>query len=375
VPVPAPAPDQSTVDLDAVFGASEDGIFIVDRDGQILRHNDGASRMFGAAERAAMPASLADLFAPESQGALRAWIEALRHADDMPTRQEGELIGLSRDGRNVPLRLTMGQTDASGARFFVICRETPVRHDPDQSRQQQFERAATARADILATISQDIRTPLNAIIGFADVMIEERFGALGNDRYAAYLRDIRASGERVLAIVNDMVDLSRAETGQLHLSLARQDLNEIVEQCVTVLQPQANRERIIIRTSLAQALPPVTADAAALRQIVLNLVGNSIQVARAGGQIIVSTAVTDLGDIVLRVRDTGRGLNHSEMEAAFERFRTAGADHVAQDNGGINLSLTRALVEANRAQFQIKSAPHSGTLIEVAFPPLTARSA
>jgi signal transduction histidine kinase len=215
---------------------------------------------------------------------------------------------------------------------------------------------------------------LNAIIGFADVMIEERFGALGNERYADYLKDIRAAGERVLAIIGDMVDLSRAETGQLHLSLARQDLNEMVEQCVTVLQPQANRERIIIRTSLAQALPPVTADAAALRQIVLNLIGNSIHVARAGGQIIVSTAVTDLGDIVLRVRDTGRGLPHAEIDAALEQFRNPGSEQVAQDNAGINLSLTRALVEANQAQFHIKTAPHSGTLIEVAFPPLAARA-
>ncbi len=131
------------------------------------------------------------------------------------------------------------------------------------------------------------------------------------------------------------------------------------------MQPQANRERIIIRTSLAHALPPVMADAGALRQIVLNLVGNSIHVARAGGQVIVSTALTDLGDVVLRIRDTGRGLNHSEMEAALEQFRNPAADQLAQDNVGINLSLTRALVEANQAQFHIKSAPQSGTLVEI----------
>ncbi len=141
----------------------------------------------------------------------------------------------------------------------------------------------------------------------------------------------------------------------------------MVEQCVAVMQPQANRERIIIRTSLAHALPAVKADARALRQIALNLIGNSIHLANAGGQVIVSTATTDFGDIVLRVRDTGPGLNDNEIAAAMAPFRTPGASDQTADGSVVNLSLTKALVEANRAQFHIKTAPHSGTLIEVVF--------
>jgi len=130
------------------------------------------------------------------------------------------------------------------------------------------------------------------------------------------------------------------------------------------MQPQANRERIIIRTSLAHALPPVIADARALRQITLNLIGNSIHLANAGGQVIVSTALSDFGEVVLRVRDTGHGLNDNEVAAAMEPFR----NHAPSDqSSGVSLSLTKALVEANRAQFHIKTGPHSGTLIEVMF--------
>ena len=124
------------------------------------------------------------------------------------------------------------------------------------------------------------------------------------------------------------------------------------------MQPQANRERIIIRSSLAPALPPVIADASALRQIALNLIGNSIQLANAGGQVIVSTALSDLGDVVLRIRDTGLGLNGNELAAALEPFR----------------GLTKALVEANRAQFHIKTGARSGTLIEVVFAGALART-
>jgi signal transduction histidine kinase len=134
------------------------------------------------------------------------------------------------------------------------------------------------------------------------------------------------------------------------------------------MQPQANRERIIIRTSLAHTLPPVIADARALRQITLNLIGNSIHLANAGGQVIVSTALSDFGEVVLRVRDTGHGLNDNEVAAALEPFRTQAPSDQASDNSGVSLSLTKALVEANRAKFRIKTGAHSGTLIEVVFP-------
>ncbi|MBX9710703.1 MAG: HAMP domain-containing histidine kinase, partial [Xanthobacteraceae bacterium] len=182
-----------------------------------------------------------------------------------------------------------------------------------------------------------------------------------------YMKDIRASGERVIAIIDDMLDLSRIESGKLDLAFANQDLNPLIEQCVAALQPHANRERIIIRTSLAHALPGVQADARALRQIALNLIGSSIHLANAGGQVIVSTATTDRGEVVLRVRDTGHGLNDNEIAAAMAPFRTpVASDRLPSDNGA-NLSLTKALVEANRAQFNIKSGPNTGTLIEVVF--------
>jgi signal transduction histidine kinase len=137
------------------------------------------------------------------------------------------------------------------------------------------------------------------------------------------------------------------------------------------MQPQANRERIIIRSSLAHALPPVLADARALRQITLNLIGNSIHLANAGGQVIVSTALSDFGDVVLRVRDTGHGLNDNEVAAAMEPFRSHAPSDQASDSG-LSLSLTKALVEANRAQFHIRTGQHSGTLIEVVFSQATA---
>jgi signal transduction histidine kinase len=278
------------------------------------------------------------------------------------------VLGRVRGGGLIPLSMTMGRTRPDGPNFFAVFRDLSqtrkIETELAQAR-QQAERSANAKADVLARISHEVRTPLNAIIGFADVMIDERFGALGNERYIEYMRDIRASGERVIAIVNDLLDLSRIETGKIDLAFTQQNLNELVEGCVAVMQPQANRERIIIRTSLSHVLPLVVADARALRQITLNLIGNSIHLANAGGQVIVSTALSDGGEVVLRVRDTGHGLNDNELAAAMSPFRSP-ADQTS-DSSGITLSLTKALVEANRAQFQIRTAPSSGTLIEVVF--------
>jgi len=140
------------------------------------------------------------------------------------------------------------------------------------------------------------------------------------------------------------------------------------------MQPQANRERIIIRSSLSHVLPPVVADARALRQIALNLISTSISLANPGGQVIVSTALSDFGEVVLRVRDTGHGLNDQEVAAALEPFRSRAPSEQASDSAGPNLSLTKALVEANRAQFHIKAAAKSGTLIEVVFSRAMARN-
>jgi signal transduction histidine kinase len=135
------------------------------------------------------------------------------------------------------------------------------------------------------------------------------------------------------------------------------------------MQPQANRERIIIRTSLSPTLAPVTADARALRQIAINLLSNSIKFTGAGGQVIVSTAATERREAVLRVRDTGHGMTEKEIETAMEPFRQLATSTRHGSGGtGLGLPLTKALAEANRASFAIKSAKDAGTLVEIAFP-------
>jgi PAS domain S-box-containing protein len=363
-------------ELGAILDTTAEGIVMFDAEGNINSVNRSAEALFGRDGDELARCNLADLFAPESRHAVFDYLAGIKSSGVASLLDHGrEVLGRESKGGMIPLSMTMGRTRPDGPNFFAVFRDlSQTRQTENELREARrlTERAGTAKADVLARISHEVRTPLNAIIGFAEVMIGERFGTLGNERYVEYMKDIRASGERVIAVINDLSDLSRIETGKLDLAFTTQNLNELVESCVAVLQPQANRERIIIRTSLAHTLPPVVADARALRQITLNLIGNSIHLANAGGQVIVSTALSDFGEVMLRVRDTGHGLNDNEVAAALEPFRTQAPSDQTSDSG-VSLSLTKALVEANRAKFQIKTGGRSGTLIEVVFPRAVAK--
>ena len=375
---PSPVGHANAEELGAILDTTAEGIVMFDAGGNMHACNRSAEALFGYDGTDLVRRNLTELFAPESRRVVLDYLEGIKGFGVESLLEHGrEVLGRVNKGGLIPLSMTMGRTRPDGPNFFAVFRDVTQNRKVESEVQQArrlTETAANAKADLLARISHEMRAPMNAIIGFAEVMISERFGALGNDRYVEYMKDIRSSGSRVIAMVDDLLELSRIETGKLELAFSNQNLNELVESCVAAMQREANRERIIIRTSLASALPSVVADARALRQIALNLIGNSIRLANSGGQVIVSTALTDFGEVVLRVRDTGNGLNQGEVAAALEPFRNGAPSEQASGSSAVNLSLTKALVEANRAQFHIRTGPQTGTLIEVVFPHALARA-
>jgi len=221
------------------------------------------------------------------------------------------------------------------------------------------------RMAFLASINHELRTPLNAILGFAEVMQEEKLGPLA-PRYKEYLEGITQSGQHIVSLVNDLLDLSKIEAGRFDLNFVRVNLNEIVSGAAALLQPQANRGRIIIRTSLAPSMPAVIADLRSIKQVALNLMSNAVKFTPPGGQVIVSTLITESGQAILRVRDTGHGMSENEIELALQSFKQLATN--PEGGTGLGLPLTKALIEANRAKFSIQSEPGAGTLVEMVFP-------
>ena len=281
---------------------------------------------------------------------------------------KGELIGVDWEGEPAHALIAAPPDSEPGAKLESLRSEIAELKQNERELRESMRRAesaSSAKSDFLAKISHEIRTPLNSIIGFSEVMMNEQFGSIGNERYREYLKDIHSSGAHLLSLINDLLDLSKIEAGKLPLTLSIVALNDVTAQCVATMGPQANRARILIRTALMPALPQIVADARSVRQIVLNVLSNSLKFTPAGGQVIVSTAVTEGGEVVLRVRDTGMGMTDKEIAAALEPFRQLATS--PRGGTGLGLPLTKAMAEANRATFHLSSAPKEGTLVEIAF--------
>jgi signal transduction histidine kinase len=227
--------------------------------------------------------------------------------------------------------------------------------------------AASGRLEFLAKVSHEVRTPLNSIIGFAELMLQERFGPIGSQRYKGYVGDIHQSGLYALSLLNDLLDISKMEAGKFELNFTAVDVQEIVEDCAASLQPLAKRARILLRTSLAPDLPTVVADPRRLKQILLNLLTNAIKFTKEGGQVIVSGSMVD-GELRLRVRDNGVGMTNDEIALAMQPFHQLDTAPRKQTGTGLGLPVTKALVDANRARFVLTSEPGVGTSADVLFP-------
>jgi signal transduction histidine kinase len=227
--------------------------------------------------------------------------------------------------------------------------------------------AGSGRLEFLARVSHEVRTPLNSIIGFAELMLQERFGPIGNRRYTGYVEDIHQSGLYALSLLNDLLDISKIEAGKFELNFTAVDVAEIVEDCVASLQPLAKRARILLRTSLAADLPAVVADPRRLKQILLNLLTNAIKFTKEGGQVIVSGSMV-AGELRLRVHDNGVGMTKDEIAFAMQPFHQLDTAPRKQTGTGLGLPVTKALVDANRARLVLTSAPDIGTSADVIFP-------
>ena len=232
------------------------------------------------------------------------------------------------------------------------------------------EAANEAKSAFLANMSHEIRTPLNAILGFSEIIRDEVFGAVGNRRYQNYADDIHRSGSHLLAVINDILDLSRIEAGEYETESTRIDMAHVFDAVMALFDVAAREAGVTLRRQLTPGAPALWADERSVRQILINLVANAIRFTPPGGRVTLYSGLTAEGGIFLRVIDTGLGIAPAELARVTERF-AQGQDHpgLRQRGTGLGLAIVKQLVELHGGALELRSQIGAGTEAEVRFPP------
>jgi two-component system cell cycle sensor histidine kinase PleC len=231
------------------------------------------------------------------------------------------------------------------------------------------EEANLAKSRFLATMSHELRTPLNAILGFSEIMRAEILGPHNNPTYKEYANDIHESGQHLLNLINEILDISRIEAGRYELHEAPLDLAGVVEDCHRLMRLRAENKGLKIVESFEPNLPQLWADERAIRQICLNLLSNAIKFTPTGGTVTLKIGRTGTGGQFLSVKDTGPGIPESEIPRVLKSFGQGSLAHQTAEGGtGLGLPITKGLTELHDGAFELKSKLRYGTEVIITFP-------
>jgi PAS domain S-box-containing protein len=229
--------------------------------------------------------------------------------------------------------------------------------------------ANRAKTEFLANMSHELRTPLNAIIGFSEVIVEETYGPVGHERYSEYIHDIHDSGEHLLAIINDILDLSRIEAGMTTLSEGEVDLIRLIDDSVRIAQGRADSGQIEVVWKRTAGLPHLICDDRLLKQVLLNILSNALKFTPEGGQVTITARLATDGGIRIMVSDSGIGIPADRLNDMVRPFTQIEDSHVRRHEGaGLGLPLSKQFVELHGGSLDIESTVGQGTTVTIHLP-------
>jgi signal transduction histidine kinase/HAMP domain-containing protein len=341
---------------------SREGVMLVAPDGKIVMSNSTLRGFFPAIAYQLMPGTQFDTALGLIQGQLAV---TQAPSEDIHTSGHAELE--LADGRW--LRMT-GSATSEGGSIIFLSDFTVIKEREESLRRakREAEAANASKTRFLANMSHELRTPLNAIIGFSEIISGQFFGALGNARYLDYSGDILRSGRHLLAVINDVLDLSKSEAGKMVLAARETDMRDVLNDCITMIREQCAGAGLTLSVTGMEHALPMTGDAAKLRQIFLNLLSNAIKFTEKGGKVSLDACST-ADSIAVTVADTGIGMDPEDVEIAFQPFSQVDNRLERRYEGtGLGLPLTKALVDLHKGSLVIDSARGKGTRITVSFP-------
>ena len=253
------------------------------------------------------------------------------------------------------------------ATYFEITSRKRVEAKLRQAK-EEAELASRSKTEFLANISHELRTPLNAIIGFAEILNTQIFGPLGDPRYVHYAADIRDSGQHLLNLINDVLDVSKIEFGKLELHEETVDIAAVLDSCMRLMRDRAESAGLELRADLPPELPLLQGDGRRLKQILLNLMSNAVKFTPAGGAVVVRAAVMADG-MTIAVADTGIGIAAGDLEKALRPFGQIDSRIARKYQGsGLGLPLTKSMIELHGGQLNLESEVGRGTVATVWLP-------
>lgn len=348
----------------AILRTANDAFIGMDHEGRIVEWNERAESLFGWTRLEAIGRTVEDLVVPDRYRAahrqrLASWVDTPKGGLQ---NKRLDLLALTRDGSECPVELTVWDSGAGNQRTFNVF----VRDITEQKAaaaavrlaREEAERANRAKSDFLSRMSHDLRTPLSAILGFAQLLELDDVGESAKESVAHILR----GGQHLLALINEVLDIARIEAGHLALSPEPVDAAEIVALAVELVRPLAAQRSISVVLDPPAAGVVVLADRQRLNQVLLNLLSNAVKYNREGGRVTVSFGAVDGGRLRITVTDTGAGMPPAKLKLLFQPFERLGAEQTGVEGTGLGLALSRGLAEAMGGTLGVTSVVDQGSI-------------
>jgi len=358
----------------AVAETAQDAIVMVDAAGAITQWNDAASRIFGYSADEIIGQPILTIIPERYRDAHNAGFDYMISGDERRLASGVlELAAIRKDGEELPIELSLSMWEEDGQRVFTsIIRDIAKRKQDEKEIHRALQRAEIAnraKTELLSNMSHELRTPLNAVIGFSETIQEEIFGPLEHQRYREYIDNISSSGQQLLELINDILDVSALESDSLKLGEENLDVAKLVDGAMSSISERARQSDVQIETTVDADVSRIFADGQRVKQILVNLLSNAVKFTHPGGSVRMRVFISDDGSLTFTIADTGIGMDAKELEQAMAHFGQVGRGRTFKHEGtGLGVPLTKSLVELHGGTFSIESEKGVGTTVTVMFP-------